>query len=91
MGSSQWSYKSPDTGFVSIGTLLVTPLITTHEPPSSSSAECCQQRHLGFRILYGATKLTDNKDSTSAERKDVHCSVRRDLSALVFCRCAGHV
>ena len=36
MGSDKWSYTSPNMGYkhISIVTLLITLLITTHEPPS---------------------------------------------------------
>ena len=36
MGSSKWSYKSL-IWVITILTLLLTPLITTHEPPSNSN------------------------------------------------------
>ena len=41
MASYKWGYKSPNI-FITIVTLLITPLITTHEPPS---------RVLGSRVL----------------------------------------
>ena len=36
MGSYTWGFQSPNLGYneVTIGTLLITPLIPTHEPPS---------------------------------------------------------
>ena len=34
MGSCKWGYTSPNMGYISIVTLLVTPLIATSEPPS---------------------------------------------------------
>ena len=38
MGSYKWGYRSPDMGYnyIAIVTLLITPLITPHEPLSSS-------------------------------------------------------
>ena len=40
MGSYKWGYKSPNMGYnlvMTIATLLITQLITAHEPPSSRS------------------------------------------------------
>ena len=37
MGSYKWSYKSLNMAYNYIVTLLVSPLITTHEPPSRVS------------------------------------------------------
>ena len=35
MGSYKWGYKSPNKGYnITIVTLIITPRITTHEPPS---------------------------------------------------------
>ena len=36
MGSSDWGYKSPNMGYKYIVILLITLLITAHEPPSSA-------------------------------------------------------
>ena len=33
MGSYKWGYKSPNVGY-NYSPLLITPLLTTHEPPS---------------------------------------------------------
>ena len=39
MGSYKWVI-SPLIGVISIVTLLITPLITTHEPPSTVDTAC---------------------------------------------------
>ena len=36
MGSYKWGYKSPNMGYKKTVTLLISLLITTHEPPSSA-------------------------------------------------------
>ena len=44
MGSYKWGSKSPNRGYNHIVTLIITPLITTHEPPSMIS----RLRMLGY-------------------------------------------
>ena len=49
MGSYKWGYKSPNMGYT-IVILLITPLTTTHEPPSMEGVD--PPRSLGSRV-YG--------------------------------------
>ena len=52
MGSYKWGYKSPNMGYKYIVTLLITPLITTHEPPSGK-----RKHHLGTIIPEAEARL----------------------------------
>ena len=48
--SSKSGYKSPNMGYIAIVHLLITPLVTTHEPPSKG----CLKVSL-FRLCYDST------------------------------------
>ena len=53
MGSYKWGYKSIIWVSIMVA-LLIPPLITTHEPPSTGEPSSC----LGFRGLRGFSGLT---------------------------------
>ena len=52
MGSYKWGRKSPNLGYRSIVTLLITPLLSTHEP-TSTSRSCVSSSRFNSLVLSG--------------------------------------
>ena len=67
MGSYKWGYKSPNLGYITIVTLLITPLITTHEPPSvrpvkesTTPPTCGEMKSITYHLLSNRRTYSSN-------------------------------